>query len=107
MNATALGNGPFNGYFTSAATLFELDPPMLLEGHDLPYLVLSSMPETSTQVALTAAFATDGEGNLDPVFYLQHGLVFERYGAQDIPGALAALGYDMVALPAPVPAASI
>lgn len=104
MNAIALGNGPFHGYFGPGATLFELDPPMAFEGHELQHLVVTSRPETDTEVSVTAAFGTDETGTLDSVFYFQHGTVFERWGMQDIPGALAALGYDMVALPAPVSA---
>ncbi len=104
MNATALANGPFHGYFTPAATLFELDPPMVLEGHELQHIVVSSMADSDVHDAVTAAFGTDGTGNLDTVFYMNHGTLMEFPGVQDIPGMLAALGYDMVAPPAPVPA---
>lgn len=102
--ATALGTGPFRGFFTPAATLFELDPPLEIADHDLRYLVVSSMPAEGQRAAITAAFATDEEGNLDGVFYMHHGTVLELDDAEDIPGALDLYGYTITELPAPIPA---
>ncbi|MGZ4659657.1 MAG: hypothetical protein ACXVYB_00090 [Arthrobacter sp.] len=102
--ATALGTGPFAGYFTPAATLFELDPPLAFEGHEFRHVVASSMPDAGSSDAVTAVFATDGDGNLDMVAYMNHGVILELSGVEDIPGALDTLGYTIVPLPAPVPA---
>jgi hypothetical protein len=100
--ATPMATGPFAGYFTEAATLYELTPPLAFDCHELRYVVASSMPDAGSSDAVTAVFSTDHEGNLDMVFYLNHGCVLELDGVEDIPAALDTLGY---AAPAPVPAA--
>lgn len=80
------------------ATLYELDPLMVIAGHPVRYLMAMTMPANFGWEAETILFAADADGLGDATFYTEHGYAAHHAGYADVPRALAALGYDCAPL---------
>ncbi|HEX9089359.1 MAG TPA: hypothetical protein VF867_17845 [Arthrobacter sp.] len=94
--ATALGNGPFNGFVPEAlTTLFELSIRGL---ESVVHVVVSNLPEDDGFEAETSIFAVEPDGSLDIDFYLKNdGPLLELAGDLDARGVIEALGYEILA----------
>ena len=95
--ATALGNGPFDGFMPEAlTTLFELVRP---EGDidNIAHVVVSNLPADDNYEAETCVFAVNEDGSLDLDSYISFGgAIMELPG--DVPAreVIESLGYEIV-----------
>lgn len=97
--ATALGNGPFEGFVPEAlTTLFELKRPeggRHLYGAGV-YVVVSNLPEDDSCEAETCVFAALSDGSLDLDFYISNGgALIELPGDLDAYDVIESLGYEI------------
>lgn len=92
--ATALGNGPFDGFVPEVlTTLFELRRP-----DGVMHVVVSNLPEDDDYEPETCVFVTYADGALDLDSYItNNGALIELPG--DIPAieVIETLGYEVVA----------
>lgn len=96
--ATALGNGPFEGFVPEAlTTLYVLCRP---EGDidNIAYVVVSTLPEDDDYEAETSVFAANEDGSLDLDCYISFGgALLELPGDHRAADVIEAMGYDIVA----------